>query len=141
MGKIKFEFDGMEEMMKVLENYEGAVEKATEAALEAAERLTENKIEKVFVKKNMPSKGVYATGTTKRSIGHNSKVYWEGAVASIDIGFDFEKSGITSIYLMYGTPRMKPVKGLKAAIYGNASRKAQAEAEKEAFYKVIEQVT
>ena len=140
-NKVTLEFDGLDEMLKDLENFDGAVKKATETALQETAKQTQQKIDKIFIKSNMPAKGKYATGRTKRSILHNSKVYWEGTVASIDIGFDFDKSGLISVFLMYGTPKMKPVKGLKATIYGKKAKEERTKIQKDVFNKFIEELT
>ena len=60
--------------------------------------------------------------------------------ASVKVCFDFSKSGLTSIFLMYGTPRMKPVSGLKNAIYGAKTQKELATIQEEALQKVIKEI-
>ena len=95
------------------------------------------KVEKAVQKSNLPAKGKYSTGKTADSIVRDDNVNWDGTTASVNVGFDFKKGGMTSIYLMYGTPRMKPAKGLKAAIYGAAVKKEIKEKQKEIFAKAI----
>lgn len=115
-----------------------AIERATEAALRAAKQHVTPKVSKAVANANLPAKGRYATGVIKDSIDKDMSVDWEGFTASIHVGFDFEKSGMTSIFLMYGTPKMPPVKGLKAAIYGAKTQKEIANIQAEAINKVIE---
>lgn len=115
-----------------------AIERATEAALRAAKEHVTPKVTKAVANANLPAKGKYATGVIKDSIDKDMTVDWEGFTASIHVGFDFKKSGMTSIFLMYGTPRTKPVKGLKAAIYGAKTQKEIADIQAEAINKVIQ---
>ena len=114
-----------------------AMERATEAALRAAKEHVTPKISKAVDSANLPAKGKYATGVIKDSIDKDMSVDWEGFTASIHVGFDFEKSGMTSIFLMYGTPKMPPVKGLKAAIYGSKTQKEISEIQADEINKVI----
>jgi hypothetical protein len=67
-------------------------------------------------------------------------VSWEGMTGSIKVGFDFKKSGVKSIFLMYGTPKMPPVAGLKNAIYGAKTKKEIGRLQAEALNKVIKRV-
>ena len=79
-------------------------------------------------------------GETKKSIDKEMKVDWEGGTGSIKVGFDFSKSGLVSIFLMYGTPSMKPVKGLKAAVYGTKTQKEIGELQEAEISKVIKRI-
>lgn len=115
-----------------------AMERATEGALRAAKQHVTPKVSKAVANANLPSGGRYATGAARDSIDKDMSVEWEGFTASINIGFNLEQSGSVSIYLMYGTPRTKPVKGLKAAIYGAKTQKEIADIQAEAINKVIQ---
>ena len=100
-------------------------------------------IEKAMGK--LPAGGKYSTGDTKESIDDEMKVEWEGMTGSIKIGFDFSKSGLKSIFLMQGTkvngtPRMKPVAGLKSAIYGSKTQKEIAEIQEKVLSNHIKKV-
>ena len=114
-----------------------AMKRGTEAALKASKQYVNPLIESAMASSNLPARGQYSTGDTKHSIDQDMSVEWEGMTASIKVGFNFKESGMTSIYLMYGTPKMPPVKGLKAAIYGNKTKKQIAELQEEAIQKVI----
>ena len=59
---------------------------------------------------------------------------------AIKVGFDFSESGSTSIFLMYGTPKMRPVAGLKAAIYGSKTKKEIAEIQQREVNEVIRRI-
>lgn len=112
-----------------------AMRRGVEAALKASKQHVNPKIEQAMTK--LPAGGKYSTGDTKQSIDKELTVDWQGMTASIKVGFDFKKSGMKSIYLMYGTPKMPPVSGLKAAIYGAKTKKELANIQEEALQKVI----
>lgn len=112
-----------------------AMKRGTEAALKASKDYVNPLIEQAMAK--LPAGGRYSTGDTKESIDKSMDIEWEGLTASIKVGFDFKKSGMKSIYLMYGTPKMSPVSGLKAAIYGAKTKKELAKIQEEALQKVI----
>ena len=67
-------------------------------------------------------------------------VNWNGGLAEIKIGFCFKKSGLTGIFLMYGTPRIRPVVGLKSAIYGEKTKKEIKKLQAEKINKVIKKI-
>ena len=57
--------------------------------------------------KNLPAKGAYSRGYTKKSIELNPKPKWSGPYGTIHCGFDKDKPGAGS-FLITGTPRMQP---------------------------------
>ena len=114
------------------------MKKGVEEALIESKKHVTPLIEKSMTK--LPAGGKYSTGDTKKSIDDDLSVEWNGMTGSIKIGFDFSKSGLKSIYLMYGTPRMKPVSGLKSAIYGAKTKKEIAEIQEQVLSDVIKKV-
>ena len=136
-NRIGLQVKGFEEYMDKLDVLGGskAMKRGTEEALIESKKYVNPLIEKTL--NNLPASGRYSTGRTKESIDTDMRVEWEGMTASIKVGFDFSKSGTTSIFLMYGTPKMSPVKGLKAAIYGAKTQKELATIQEEALQKVI----
>lgn len=112
-----------------------AMKRGVEAALKASKQHVNPLIEQAMTK--LPAGGRYSTGDTKKSIDKDLAVEWQGMTGSIKVGFDFKKSGMTSIFLMYGTPRMSPVAGLKNAIYGTKTQKEIAAIQEEELQKVI----
>lgn len=142
MAKKRFslEFDGMEKLAKKLESLNGNLKLTAEKALQESQKIVTPKIKKAMQKENLPAKGKYSSGDTEKSIIENDTVSWNGTVASIDIGFDMDKSGLKSIYLMHGTPRMNPVKGLKASIYGSATKKEVETIQAEVFQNEIKRL-
>ena len=140
--KIGLQVKGFEEYMAKLDEVGGssAMKKGVEEALIASKKYVTPLVEAAMAVSNLPAKGEYATGITKDSIDKEMKVYWDGATAFSKVGFDFGKAGLTSIFLMYGTPRMQPVKGLKNAIYGTKTQKQIGEIQAEALNKVIAEI-
>lgn len=136
-NKIGLQFEGWEDTLAKLDELGGTqlMKRATESALIESKQHVKPKIEQAM--SSLPAGGRYSTGETKKSIDTDMSVDWQGLTASIKVGFDFKESGLTSIFLMYGTPRMSPVKGLKAAIYGAKIKKEIAQIQSEAINKII----
>lgn len=139
-NRIGLQVEGFEEYMAKLDEVGGtaAMRRGVEEALVESKKYVNPLIEKAMTK--LPAGGRYSTGDTKRSLDKDMSVDWEGATASIKVGFDFSESGLKSIFLMYGTPRMKPVTGLKAAIYGAKTKREIAAIQGAALDKVIKEI-
>lgn len=137
-NRISLNFEGFEELYYKLDSLQGDLKKVTEEALIKSHQVVTPKIEKCMSK--LPAKGKYSTGETKASIRKVEKVEWEGMKAYIPVGFEFEKSGMKSIFLIYGTPRMKPVSGLKSAIYGSKTQKEVGAVQEEVLQKAIREL-
>ena len=139
-NRIGLQVKGFEEYMAKLDEVGGAkaMRRGVESALIESKKYVNPLIEKAMG--NLPASGRYSTGRTKESIDEEMTVDWQGMTASIKVGFDFKKSGMTSIFLMYGTPKMSPVNGLKAAIYGSKTQKELANVQAEELEKVIERI-
>lgn len=139
-NKIGLQFDGWKELMAGIDKVAGesGLKQATEDALKASKQYVDNKVNSVMVKGNMPARGRYWTGETKKSLNKDMTVDWQGFTAEIEIGFNLEKSGMTSIFLMYGTPRMSKVDALYDAFYGKKTKAEIRKIQKEAIQKYIE---
>ena len=139
-NKIGLQLDGFEDYMAKLDKLGGtdAMKRGVENALKASKKHVNPKIISAMGK--LPAGGKYSTGGTKESIDTDMTVEWNALTASIKVGFDFSKSGLKSIFLMYGTPRMKPVTGLKNAIYGSKTQQEIAQIQAEELDKVIREV-
>lgn len=122
-NKIKLQFGGFEEYAERLDELGGSIEEATEQALKQSQKHVAEKLKTIVQENKYPAKGLYSSGDTKKSIIENAAVKWEGTTASINVGFDFKISGLNTIFLMYGTPKMQPMTGLKNAIYGSGTKK------------------
>lgn len=129
-NKMKLEVIGLENLLDELEAVEGDLKKTTESALKAGKAVVTPKLKSAMRKHER-------TGRTEDSIDEDYNVNWEGDVASIDVGFNFKKGGMPSIFLMYGTPKMPPDNELYEAIYGKNAQKEVKKAQTDAFKKVI----
>lgn len=139
-NRISLQGDMFKDYMAKLDKLGGnsAMKKATEEALKASKEYVNPLIETAMTK--LPAGGKYSTGDTKKSIDKDMTTKWNGFIAETKVGFDMKKSGLTSIFLMYGTPKMKPVTGLKNAIYGTKTQKEIAELQGEALAKVVKEI-
>lgn len=107
--KLKFEFEGFDELIEKLINLGGDVRKTAEKALkECHKQVTKDALQAITPHKD--------TGVTEKSLYTDGKVEWTGTQASIPVGFSIRKGGIASIMLMYGTPRMPKDKNLYNAL-------------------------
>lgn len=129
-NKIGLKFDGMEELIKDLESVEGDLKLATENALKASKQAITPGINQAISKHNR-------TGGTSASVDQDMKVTWVGNTAEINIGFNLKNGGMPSIFLMYGTPRMKKDTALYNSVYGSRVKKRVGEIQKEVFQKMI----
>lgn len=139
-NRIGLQVEGFEEYMAKLDEIGGskAMRRGVEEALVESKKYVNPLIDKAMAK--LPAGGRYSTGVTKKSLDKDMGVEWQGATASIKVGFDFSESGLKSIFLMYGTPRMRPVTGLKAAVYGSKTQKEIAAIQGAALDKVIKEI-
>lgn len=139
-NRIGLQVAGFEEYMAKLDEVGGksAMKRGVEEALKESKKYVNPLIEQSMTK--LPAGGRYSTGNTKKSLDKDMSVDWQGDTASIKVGFDFSESGLKSIFLMYGTPRMKPVTGLKAAVYGAKTQKEIAAIQGAALDKVIKEI-
>jgi hypothetical protein len=141
-NKIGLQVNGFEEYMSKLDEIGGsaAMKRGVEGALKSSKAYVNPQINTAMATSNLPAGGKYSTGDTKDSIDTDMTVEWEGMTASIKVGFNFKESGLKSIFLMYGTPKMPPVAGLKNAIYSAKTKKEIAKIQAEALDKVIERI-
>ena len=138
-NRIGLEVKGFEEYMEKLDKLGGTatMKRGVEAALKASKEYVNPLINANVANANLPAGGRYSTGTTKRSIDTDMSVSWQGMTGEIKVGFDFKESGMASIFLMYGTPKMSPVAGLKDTIYGSKTKREIKKIQAEALDKVI----
>ena len=137
MPKMKMQIPNFDALAKQIEDLGGSVKKASEDALKETHRIVTDKIEQAMVPSNMPAQGKYWTGRTLESLRTVPNVTWTGTVASVPVGFDIQNGGLTSIFLMYGTPKMKPVPGLYEAVYGKATEAEIIEAQTRILHEAI----
>lgn len=135
-NRFGIQFEGFDDMTKKLRELEGDLKKVSEKALKESHAYVTPKIEKAIRKSKLPAKGKYSKGDTAKSIVKDNDVKWQSQIGSIKVGFNL-KENLTSIFLMYGTPRMKPVSGLKNSIYGSKVQREIKALQKEIFAEEI----
>ena len=123
MAKITIEFDGFDEALKRFEEMEKDLKPVVEKALEKTHRIMTPGIESAITPHHM-------TGRTEASLHSTPKVKWIGNVGKIDVGFNISKGGLPSIFLMYGTPKMRPDMKLWDAFFGSNVKKKVSDAQK-----------
>ncbi len=134
MAKSKFgiQFEGFSELMEELDKLGGELEEVAEECLIAAhEEVTP------LIKADIARH--HNTGRTEASIVDRPVVTWEGQTASVDIGFNLKQGGMPSLFLMYGTPRMKKDAKLYNDIYGSGIRKKIAEKQEAILQRKIQE--
>lgn len=117
-----------------------ALKQAVAAGMAAAKTAINQQVTSAMQTSNLPAGGIYSTGDTLKSLNKDMTPTWNGNIASLPLGFDMTKSGITSIMLMYGTPKMRPVPGLVDAVYGKKGKAAARKAQEEALQTILERL-
>lgn len=140
MAKMSLEFAGFDAVRRKL-NKLGADTKtiADEALIKTHEIVTE-KADKAITTANLPAGGKYSTGRMKNSLQRTPKVSWKGTEGSVNVGFDIRKGGLPSIFMMYGTPRYMKVQALYDAFFSDQTIGEVANAQKQIFYKALEEL-
>lgn len=139
-NRVGLQVKGLEDYMAKLDELGGsnAMKKGAENALKASKEYVNPLIEQAMT--HLPAGGRYSHGNTEKSIDKDTTVEWAGLSASVKVGFDFSKSGLTSIFLMYGTPKHNPVAGLYEAIYGSKTQREIGKIQGEELTKVIKEL-
>ena len=128
-NKIGLELDGFEDLIAELDALNGDVKGAVSDSLKAAHNTVTPAVQTAMRKHRR-------TGRTSKAIVKRSSIDWEGTTASIDVGFIFQ-AGLASVFLMYGTPRMKKDTKLYNAIYGSKVKKEIAKKQEKILFEAI----
>lgn len=130
MAKITIEFDGFDEALKRFEEMEKDLKPVVEKALKETHRVMTPGIKSAIAPHHM-------TGDTEGSLRESPKVKWNGNVGEIGVGFDISNDGLPSVFLMYGTPTMRPDMKLWDAVFGNAITKKVSDIQKNIFMEEL----
>lgn len=138
-NKFALNFDGFLALAEQLDELQaGALKNATENALKATDDYVTTEVDKAVAKSKF---NFDRTGKTKASIDRDKTVEWEGTKASAKAGFRINSGGLSSVFLMYGTPHIAPDQNLRKAAKGEGKhKKAIQEIQAAEFNKVIEEV-
>lgn len=130
MPKMKIEFEGFDEVIKRLKNLEGDLRGTTEKALKETHEFVTQNAEKEIARHRL-------TGATEASLDRQAKVQWSGEKATVHVGFNIREGGLASIFLMYGTPRVKKDQKLYNAFYGSRTISEIRKIQENVFYDEI----
>lgn len=139
-NRISLNIDDLDIFLKMFEGYGKDVKEFTEKALIDSKKFVTDKLEKDTISPNYPAQGKYESKVQilKNSIDKNLSVEWAGNTAEVKVGYDFAKSGLVSVFMMYGTPHHRPSKKIKNDIYGHKTMKEVKEVQKEALAEFLE---
>lgn len=143
--KSGIDFDELLELGAKLDELAGeeGIKRAVESALLATDKYVTSEVEKAV---NSSKFNFERSGRTKKDIEKSYEVEWDGMTARVKDGFVLKEGGtptegMNSIFLMYGTPLIKPDTKLKNAVKGTGKHKKEIQKiQSEAFQKVIERV-
>lgn len=125
------QFDGFTDVIHQLEQLEVDVRQTVTGALQEAGQLVTEQARAAI----QPHR---RTGKTEASLIENPPVEWTGTQAAVNVGFDINNGGLPSIFLMYGTPRMKKDIKLYNAVYGAETKKKIEQIERDALDNAVE---
>lgn len=119
MGKntMKMTLSGFEELITRLDKAHGNLKSTVTDAMEHMGKTIGDDTDAALEEGNLPAKGKYSTGETRKAVVKNPSVKWNGPVASIKVGFDYTRARAAG-YLIAGTPKMRPVKRLRTMYKG-----------------------
>lgn len=129
-NKTRIEFEGFDEVIAKLTQLDGDIKGVTEKALRETHKIITKKAETAIA----PHK---ETGATAKSLKKNAEISWGDGTASVETGFSIRQGGLASIFLMYGTPRMKKDQNLYNAFFGSKTKKEVTEIQEDIFFDEI----
>lgn len=138
MSKVKFIVDKDDTLLKAIEKMNKDLKVVTEKALKASKQYVTQKLIQDTVKPNYPHQGKYSGGDFAKSIDKNYTVNWQGTTADINVGYDFNKSGMLSVYLLRGTKNMDAAKKIHDDIYSPRTHKKILEIQEETILKILQ---
>lgn len=139
--KNGFDITALEKYADQLQEAGGmaAVKRAVQGGMLATKKQVNAEVTTAMQSGNLPAGGKYSTGDTMGHLNEEMTVDWEGNMARLKLGFNMEGGGITSIFLMYGTPRHAPASGLREALKEH-QKKISRKKMQEACVKILERL-
>ena len=121
--KLSIDFNGLEELTERINELQGDLEKIIGGAMEKAGATVQADTLKAIENPNLPAKGKYSHGETKKSVVKDVHVKWGGSVGEMPLGFDKTVEGAGG-WLITGTPKMSPDRALSAIYSDKRSSRA-----------------
>lgn len=139
--KNGFDITALEKYADQLQEAGGmaAVKRAVQGGMLATKKQVNSEVTAAMQSGNLPAGGKYSTGDTMGHLNEEMTVDWEGNMARLKLGFNMEGGGITSIFLMYGTPRHAPASGLREALKEHPKKISRKQMQ-EACVKILERL-
>lgn len=139
--KNGFDITALEKYADQLQEAGGmaAVKRAVQGGMLATKKQVNAEVTTAMQSGNLPAGGKYSTGDTMGHLNEEMTVDWEGNMARLKLGFNMEGGGITSIFLMYGTPRHAPASGLREVLKEHP-KKISRKKMQEACVKILERL-
>lgn len=137
MAKMQIIFKGFDEISAKIKP--DILKTAVNEALSETQKYIQSKVEKAAEPyKSKSSAHPYVQGNMYKSILKDAQVEWESTIASVSVGFNLKsKGGFHSIFLMYGTPKVKKDTALFNAIRGSKTKKEIAEIQKKIMERYL----
>ena len=110
---LSIDFSQFEEYGEKLDKLGVDLQQAIGNAMEKAAEKVQKDVSEAVENQNLPEKGKYSKGDTRKSVIQNPKVEWSGLTGEIKLGFDKSKPGAGG-FLITGTPKMQPAKKLSS---------------------------
>jgi len=144
-GRIGLDFSGLDEVIATFSKIEkdDALKKTVEKALDASADIVYSAIKEAMAKATVNGKPVNwdRTGRTAASLEEKYLTVWEtSTMAYKQVGFNFKAGGLPSVFLMHGTPRMKPNRALWEAVYGKKINEQISETQKMIFQEELNKI-
>lgn len=114
-NRIGLHFEGFDEVIQQFQELERDMKPVVEEALRESQKIVAEKARDAMAKH-------HRSGRTEESVKETGEVFWSGSEAEIGVGFEISSGGLPSVFLMYGTPRMKKDSKVYNAIYGKKTK-------------------
>lgn len=132
--------DFEKQMLKKLNELQADVSKIVTKALEKTHEIVTEKALEAMKKENLPAKGKFSSGATEANILREAKVYGIGEALAVDVGFSIGNGGLASIFLLYGTPRMKKSQKLYDAFFSSATKSEVLTAQEQIIFNELQKI-
>lgn len=133
-SKFAFDFSEMQKLAETIKQMGGNITDAADEALNDTAKYITGNLAAAWPRHNR-------TGATGSAFMEHPSVKWERpGEAYVDIGFVMDAGGWPSIFVMWGTPKMRPDISLKNAAFGLGTVLHVREIQYQALQKYIERM-